>query len=78
MYLDKEGGLIVCQVFVSLMDNREQVTLDCTVYLKQNIKLSQCLAPSKSVGANQLSVKSEKVQGREGGREERQANRYNQ
>lgn len=73
MYLDKEGGLIVCQVFVSLMDNREQVTLDCTVYLKQNIKLSQCLAPSKSVGANQLSVKSEKVQGREGGREGRKA-----
>ena len=52
------------------------------MFLKQNIKLSQCLAPSKSVGANQLSVKSEKVQGkeggREGGREERQANRYNQ
>lgn len=39
------------------------------MFLKQNIKLSQCLAPSKSVGANQLSVKSEKVQGREGGRE---------
>ena len=36
------------------------------MFLKQNIKLSQCLAPSKSVGANQLSVKSEKVQGREG------------
>lgn len=38
------------------------------MFLKQNIKLSQCLAPSKSVAANQLSVKSEKVQGREGGK----------